>query len=215
MRYLYAVLDSQARVPGLRGVGGTGVEPVRYTDLLVLSGDVPPDLVAHPDANALWAHDQVVEAVTSRADAVLPMPFGTTLRDVPHAVTFLSAHHDVLARGLDRVRGHVEVGVRAVAQGSPAAPAPEGSASASVHDPLAGLCRGYRRATVVHGATVLAAAYLVPRDRLDDFRALARHLSRTQDVSVVCTGPWPPYSFTPSETGNPAAAQVRWGALTP
>lgn len=66
-----------------------------------------------------------------------------------------------------------------------------------VHVPLA----RYARDTVrrpARGAGVLAAAYLVERDRLDGFVAAVRNVDRERaDRQVVCTGPWAPYSFAP------------------
>ena len=45
---------------------------------------------------------------------------------------------------------------------------------------------------------LLSAAYLVPRDGVDDFRGEVVKLERAHpDLALVCTGPWPPYSFAP------------------
>jgi hypothetical protein len=44
---------------------------------------------------------------------------------------------------------------------------------------------------------MLSAAYLVDRERVDSFRARVEELGEEIDgAAVVCTGPWPPYSFT-------------------
>jgi hypothetical protein len=41
-----------------------------------------------------------------------------------------------------------------------------------------------------------AGAYLVDRERTDRFFELARELGGSlEDADLVCTGPWPPYSF--------------------
>ncbi len=40
------------------------------------------------------------------------------------------------------------------------------------------------------------AAYLVDSDRTDEFVAGVRDLGTAiEDAELVCTGPWPPYSF--------------------
>ena len=69
-----------------------------------------------------------------------------------------------------------------------------------VHQPLADLCRD---STVVVGATprlLLTAAYLIERGQVDVFRAALETLEKDHpDLGVVCTGPWPPYSFALAE----------------
>ena len=44
--------------------------------------------------------------------------------------------------------------------------------------------------------TPATAAFLVERFDLERFRREARELDRElEDVTLVCTGPWPPYNF--------------------
>jgi hypothetical protein len=64
-----------------------------------------------------------------------------------------------------------------------------------VHEPLSALSR----ASVVgrpRPPELFRAAYLVERDAVEPFTAA---VARLQDVnaafSILCTGPWPPYSF--------------------
>ena len=46
------------------------------------------------------------------------------------------------------------------------------------------------------------AAYLVDRDRIEPFRRRVDELAEdVEGASVVCTGPWPPYSFTSGQEG--------------
>jgi hypothetical protein len=43
---------------------------------------------------------------------------------------------------------------------------------------------------------LLHASYLVERPVVAEFRAAAQRLQREhRDAAVLCTGPWPPYSF--------------------
>jgi hypothetical protein len=51
------------------------------------------------------------------------------------------------------------------------------------------------------GAGVLNWAFLVPRSRVDDFRARIQRINDEQSeqgLRLTLTGPWPPYSFCPS-----------------
>jgi hypothetical protein len=46
---------------------------------------------------------------------------------------------------------------------------------------------------------VLRAAYLVERANVARFRALVERLQQQHpEIAVLCTGPWPPYSFVGS-----------------
>jgi hypothetical protein len=56
----------------------------------------------------------------------------------------------------------------------------------------------------VGGRMVLAGAYLVPADQTANFVASVRELggSYSGRVELVCTGPWPPYSFVDVELSS-------------
>jgi Gas vesicle synthesis protein GvpL/GvpF len=64
-----------------------------------------------------------------------------------------------------------------------------------VHEPLSALSRS----SVVGRARppeLFRAAYLVERDAVDAFTAaVARLQDAGAGLSILCTGPWPPYSF--------------------
>ena len=81
-------------------------------------------------------------------------------------------------------------------------------AAQSVHEELARIAAG----SVVHAASssrgegadgrhrLLKASYLLPRDRVDDFRLAAERALATADGDLGVTGdlsgPWPPYNFS-------------------
>ena len=66
---------------------------------------------------------------------------------------------------------------------------------ASQLDPLTALARGILRALPRRDMPVLDA-YLVDRSRVSEFVALVAELDdRLDGVELVCTGPFPPYSF--------------------
>jgi hypothetical protein len=167
-----------------------------------------------PTEEAVLAHARVVEAVAATNDAVLPARFGGLHRD-DSALRQAVAARTELAQALERVRGCVEIGVRIF--GEPVLPGPAASGGAymrgrleqrraleglarDVHQPLADLCRS---STFVVGATprlLFTAAYLIERGQVDVFRAELETLERRHpDLGVVCTGPWPPYSFALAE----------------
>jgi hypothetical protein len=69
--------------------------------------------------------------------------------------------------------------------------------SDEVHEPLRAVARASRLRAADSPSEQLRAAYLVDRDRVDEFvRAVAALQQRRSDLRLLCTGPWPPYSFT-------------------
>jgi hypothetical protein len=156
-------------------------------------------------AEVLWRHEEVVEALMEQRD-LLPMRFGTLVEDDEAAVRALDERREELKTSLDRVRGAVELAVRAAAD-----PSSDGAgvglsgieymrvkahrteAAGLLHEPLAFLAR---ENVVQPGPELLRAAYLVDREAVESFVGLVRRLQATrEDLHILCTGPWPPYSF--------------------
>ena len=154
---------------------------------------------------ALWRYEEMVEALMESRD-VLPVRFGTLVADENAVVGALAKRRSELAASLDRVRGAVELAVRAREREAPSRPevAPSGSAylrakasrgdvARRLHERLA----DHARASAVRsGSELLRAAYLVSRDDVASFVALVDELqSDNAELDLVCTGPWPAYSF--------------------
>jgi hypothetical protein len=159
-----------------------------------------------PDESGLWAHERVVERLMDDR-TVLPMRFGSTVADEPALRSFLAEREASLLRSLASVRGRVELGIRVVAESADTPEIASGrdyllskmrdSAQADgVHEPLAALAADSRRRPPRGDHEVLRGAYLVDRTVLPQFSA---GVSRLQDahpeVEILCTGPWPPYTF--------------------
>jgi Gas vesicle synthesis protein GvpL/GvpF len=153
----------------------------------------------------LWRHEAVVEALMEDRDLV-PVRYGTRVRDATDAARALEEHHPRLVRALDRVRGAAEVSVRAIAPdeadgvsstGSEYlhAKARAASVGAALHGRLSEAARlNMRRPS--SGTEVLRAAYLVDRGAVGTFAAIVRELDGANPaLTLLCTGPWPPYSF--------------------
>jgi hypothetical protein len=155
---------------------------------------------------ALWRHEQTVEALMTKRD-LLPVRFGTLVPDPRAAARAVAERSTELATSLDRVRGALELAVRVETREPQSEPTRRGqsgrdymSAKARriaeaglVHEPLAGVARE----NVLHaGPELLRAAYLVDRGAVESFVGLVRQLQETHsELDVLCTGPWPPYSF--------------------
>jgi gas vesicle protein GvpL/GvpF len=168
------------------------------------SSEVSPD--------SLWRHEEVVEALMKDRD-LLPVRFGTRLSDELAAARAVGQRYDTLAVALAGVRGAVELSVRVVDGGENAStPGDAGSgaeymrararsavdrerATRLVHEPLSILARASVQSSP-RGSELLRAAYLVDRLAVDGFVALVARLERANStLRLLCTGPWPPYSF--------------------
>ena len=150
----------------------------------VLVGPAPEGEV---DAEALWNRESLLEDLMGER-ALLPIRYGTRVEDDAAAAAAVEPRGAELAAALERVRGAVEVSVRAVV--------PDGEEAGdvdAVHARLAGLAREHARH---EGPEPLRAAYLVDRTAVERFVAAVRELQQEhRDLSILCTGPWPPYSF--------------------
>lgn len=206
---LYAITDHPT--PPVPGVGEMRV---------VISGDLAavcgPVITGEVTADALWKHEQIVEALMDDRD-VLPVRYGTCLPDDAAAARALHDQHAEFAASLATVRGAVELAVR-VFPAPDAQPAPipsvesmtgteylrarargtaaEADASRIVHEPLARAARAVDLGRANRPGELLRAAYLVDRNATESF---AVQVNQIQDdnpqLRISCTGPWPPYSF--------------------
>jgi hypothetical protein len=178
--------------------------PLRAVRCDGLSVVCAPATEGEIDAEALWAREATLERLMADRD-LLPVRYGTVVADDRAAVAAVAPQSEALARALDRVRGAVELSVRAIAAGDRPHEGvggrdylreriADGRLARLLHEPLAAIARD---GVIQDGPHVLRAAYLVERERVEAFVAQFRRLQhRHRELAIVCTGPWPPYSFT-------------------
>ncbi len=111
MIYVYAVADRPEQpLPRQLGLHDQGLAKVVCRDIVAVvsaySGAPPAKT-----ADELWRHEAVVESLMSDR-AVLPMRFATLLPSRQHVGDMLCRAYRALARDIERVRGHVEIGMR-------------------------------------------------------------------------------------------------------
>jgi hypothetical protein len=166
-----------------------------------------------PSANALRAYERTVRGLMD-SGAILPAQFGSVLPDEDAVRGLLRGRRRDLLSRLRQVRGAVEIGLRASWSDDARVVldprAPSGSSYlrdrlelrqsarrvANELDALTALARGSRRALAPRPDLPVLDAYLVDRGSVGEFVALVEQLDdRLDDVELVCTGPWPPYSF--------------------
>lgn len=217
MVYVYALSEPICDPPAVCGLDATQLRVVSSEQLSAVVSDSPAASV-HVCESALWAHERVVEELMLDR-AVLPMRFGSIAPDDGVVRRMLIARQQELISALRRVSGAVELGVRAVLQppatidAEPAAMA--GGAGTAylltrsrshrrarelaerLDRSLGELCRTRIQRQAPSPNPSISAAYLVDRAAVDAFRVQVATLdARIEDAQIVCTGPWPPYSFT-------------------
>lgn len=216
MVYVYAISDC-GELPQIAGLHGARLFSVAADGLHAIASE--HQRKPESDEDAIWGHESVVEALME-IGTVLPMRFGTLVLDASRLQGMVLARREEFEAALSRVRGAVELSVRAQLQAAVAAAdrlvaAGEGverpgtaylqqrlqeerrssRAVDAVHAPLASLAREARQSNSAQPGT-LKAAYLVDRERLDEFAERVEELSGELDgTTIACTGPWPPYSF--------------------
>jgi Gas vesicle synthesis protein GvpL/GvpF len=225
MIWVYGICERpDLPAPRRRGLAQAPLDSVREGALLaVISRHVhPPD---EPALDALWVHERVVERLMEDR-AVLPMRFASKAPDEATLREVLAERQDSFLAALDLVRGRVEVAVRAIRReewsggsdrlGAPRIATASGhdyllsklqdgrrteQAAATIHEPLAALAVHSRRQRPRTAEEVLRAAYLVDRGALPRFRSAVERLQRANGgTAILCTGPWPPYSFVDGTT---------------
>ena len=185
------------------------VAPLRLVPCRDLAAVCAPAHEAEVSPEALWRHEEVVEALMRDRD-LLPVRYGTRLLDEAAAARAVADRRDELAAALQRVRGAVELAVRVVPAGDAredGEPEAGGAAymrarraaadaASAIHGPLARLARASARRPSTVRPELLRGAYLVDRAAVPRFRRAVAGLQREHPrLRILCTGPWPPYSF--------------------
>jgi hypothetical protein len=213
--WLYAVTDRWTdALPNVPGHDSRRLQQTCTAELAGIWSECSREQPARLTEDALWRQETVLEALMDDR-TVLPLRFGTVLGDVDELLSVLTRRQDSLRRALDRVRGCVEMGVRARLEPAdiPSRPlVPSGTdylraraaehrreheIAGTLHRRLAAVSNAADKAVRRGAAPVFVGAYLVPEPGLDRFRHAVHELVADHpDLLIACTGPWPPYSFT-------------------
>lgn len=217
---LYGIVETDGEGPSGTGLYGGPLRGVVEEPLLAVvsehAGTAP-----EPSANTLTAYERIVSRLMDRG-AILPARFGSVVDDEPEVRALLQRRRDDLLARLRRVRGAVEISLRASSReatrprsdGSRPQSDCRGTQSGTAYlrerlelrqsarrvagelDSLKPLALSSRRTLAPRPDVPLLDAYLVEKERVDEFVALVERIGvGLDDVDLVCTGPWPPYSF--------------------
>lgn len=111
MIYVYAIADRpEAPLPSQLGLRDACLSKIIWRDLVAVVSRFEGAELAKT-ADALWRHEEVLEALM-KDRAVLPVRFGTLLPLRRSVSDMVCRAYRTLVQDLDRVRGHVEIGLR-------------------------------------------------------------------------------------------------------
>jgi gas vesicle protein GvpL/GvpF len=209
---VYGIVEAAGSDPSGLGLDGQSLRQVVEGPLAAVVSDLPEG-PPEATAGAVTDYERTVRGLMD-GGAVLPAQFGSVLDDEGAVRELLRRRRKDLLTRLHRVRGAVEIGLRASWRHGVRVLSdlrPQSGTSylrdrlelrqsarqvASELDPLGALARSSRRAIIPRPDLPVLDAYLVDQRRVSEFVALVEQLDdRLDEVELVCTGPWPPYSF--------------------
>jgi hypothetical protein len=193
--HLYAFAEELVELPELEGLDGAPISSVRVDGIDVVVSR--HDRALSADRAHVLAHGRVVEALVDLSAAVLPVRFGEGADDLESLVTVVRDAAPILLRGLEHVRGCVEVGLRVSSDAAPAAlGASTGTEYLRLRHRAAGPEAALDRELRGLARDAHPGAYLVPVAAVDVVKQRVRAFASAHpELSVLCTGPWAPYSF--------------------
>lgn len=186
MIHVYGVVDELRELPPVAGVDGAPLERRRVDGLELVVSDGAGTEVTQA---AVLRHAEVVEGLMSRSGAVLPAQFGRPFGDEAELEAAIRPKTRDLERGLERVRGCAEFGLRVAGESVSAGSGTEYMRARLSQQHAVEPLERLARATTPN-------AYLVPLENVEAFQEAVRRLQAEHpELTIVCTGPWPPYSF--------------------
>jgi gas vesicle protein GvpL/GvpF len=208
---VYAVTEHPAALPPTTGIDGAALRAIRIGDIDAVVSEAQSGDAA-PSEQAVLAHARVVDDLVSGNDAVLPGRFSNGFGDENALRGAIGERTAKLRAALEHVRGNVEIGLRVIRPGRRDVSTSSSGrdylsgrladvqsaerAAEQIHTPLAAAARASTLNVLATPDLLLSAAYLIPRSEVDAFRARVQRLDDDQpELTFVCTGPWPPYSF--------------------
>jgi hypothetical protein len=188
---LYAIADCDRASAPTRTRGGRALKAVGNRSPLAILAER-----AEPSVEALWDYDRTLAELMDK-HAVLPARYGTVV-DEERAAGMLYERREEFVEALERVRGADELSV--TSRLDAAETDPQSGKDYLLRrlkaGRLAALDAHARASTTLPATDRARRAYLVDRAQREAFLDAVRRLDeQCPELELVCTGPWPPYSF--------------------
>ncbi len=220
--YTYCLVeDLDAFDATTRGISGGEVRSLQIDELAVLVTDFNADTVAVTRENAL-DHAAVVRSVLVRTTP-LPFRFGTLVTE-QQLRSYISARKPALQTRFAHVRGCVEMSVKIIREvsdedktevrdeitsgtsfleekrrellGTKQKTIEASKIETWLREQVDGLVRDEQVTMRPSEKLVLAAAHLVERDKIPQYREkMTAARKNRRELHFLFSGPWPPYSF--------------------
>ena len=216
MLHLYALAQRPVQLPQTLGLDGSALRVVELGAIEAVVSEVERDGASPREAEIL-THAHVVEELTKINEAVLPVRFERAHANETKLVETVGERNAQLQKALERVRGCAEIGLRVLRahverddnrertgreyllarRDEVRAAETVASALRETLDPTA---RASELRVLATPQAVVTGAFLVPREQLTAFTESIDRIGRDHpDLTFVCTGPWPAYSFATVE----------------
>ena len=220
--YVYCVTETIESLPEkLQGIAGAEVRLFQTENFSLLVSDFSGDIVQVYRENAL-VHAAVVRSVLDQTTP-LPFRFGALVTE-EQLRNYIAARGEALAANLALVSGCVEMNVKIISDlqdrqpadqdlqekpgtafltekrrellGSEARAEEARSIAGWLERQLGAAVRQTRIKTNVTNRLILAAAHLVERAAIQQYRNKVQEArAQRSDLKFLTSGPWPPYSF--------------------
>ena len=221
--YVYCLVEHTEPLPqSLHGIAGALVRRLEIGDFSLLASDFSDQNVSVTRENAL-AHAAVIQSVLKETTP-LPFRFGTRSSQ-QQLESYIGARSEALRSKLQEVRGCVEMNVKIISPrnwteepqasetqetpgtaflaekrreilGSQARATEANQVAEWLKEQLAAVAKQTQMQTTPTGKMLVAAAHLLEKHRVDEFRIKIAEARRERpDLHFLLSGPWAPYSF--------------------
>ena len=203
-KYLYGViLCNEERSFGDVGMNGDKVHTIPYGDISAIVSASPMKDYEISEDNTR-RHVEVLRQIMRRY-TVIPVEFGTTIKNEKILKNLLTKSHDPIRKCLELVDNMVELGVKAVVHSDARFNDPE-NAKQSTSDILRTLKTAAKQSVTGNLFTdrlILNASFLVKKEDVDAFSdEVARLQEKYPMLKLLYSGPWPPHNFVHIKIGT-------------
>jgi hypothetical protein len=193
--YVYCVVKNPSQRTSFGNIGFDNAEviPLEYKDFSPIISEAPMREYAVDEAD-VEVHTKVVHEVMKDHD-VLPVAYGMIFKNKKLLTVAMSAGYEAMKKGYGVVSGNVELGIK-VFQPKEVEFNDAASCRSEFLEALKAAAFDTKELKLFSERLIFNAAFLVERQKVEEFSALVGDLSAKYDaLKTQYSGPWPPYNF--------------------